>query len=91
LKEYHNNGMMYHKHHLTLLKRQTIDQKNRSKQTLFWVETDTDSGNILITQMHQFQDRMEAGIQIMEEAITEAHQDQIMETMQIIHLILIIV
>ncbi len=84
--------MMYHKHHLTLLKKQIIDQKNRSKQTLFWVETDTDSGNILITQMHQFQDQMEAEIQIMVEAIMEeAHQDQIMETMQIIHLILIIV
>ena len=62
---------------------------------MFWVETDTDSGNILITQMHQFQDPMEAEIQIMEMEAgimeEEIHQDQIMEIMQIIHLILIIV
>jgi len=84
---------MYHKPRLILLKKQIIDQKNRSKQTLFWAETDMVSGNILIIQI--FQNPMEAEIQIMEMEAgimeMEAHRDQIMETMQIIHLILIIV
>ncbi len=76
---------------MQLLKKQIIAQKNRNKQMLYQVEMDMVNGNILITQMLQFQlimaETEEA--EMAEEA--EDLQDQIMETMQIIHLILIIV
>jgi hypothetical protein len=84
---------MFHKtHHIRLLKRQIIDQKSKNKQIWYLVVMDMVNGNILITQMLKFQ-LITAG---MEEAeIMEAGEDLqdqiIMKTMQIIHLILIIV
>ena len=81
---------MFHKtHHIRLLKRQIIDQKSKNKQIWYLVVMDMVNGNILITQMLQFQ-LITAG---MEEAeiMEEAGEDLQYQIMQIIHLILIIV
>ena len=71
------------------LKKQIIGQKNKNKQTIFWVEMDTGNGNIHIIQMLKFQIQIlimgveEVQIQIMG---VEEIQIQIMEEIQVTHI-----